>query len=53
MNDENQLFKRNAQSYINEVSVKQLNTLKHTSILEIHLDKGYVVEPHYHQEADE
>lgn len=48
-----QLFKRNDQNYIDQVGVEQLNTLQHTSILNIHLSKGYVVEPHYHQDADE
>ncbi len=49
----NQLFKRNDQNYINELSIDELNTLDNTSVLDIHLSEGYIVEPHYHQEATE
>lgn len=51
--NDNQLFERNSQNYINELSIDQLNTLKNTSILDIHLSNGYIVEPHYHQDSTE
>ncbi|BBI34184.1 cupin domain-containing protein [Cohnella abietis] len=49
----NTLFKKNAQNYINVLSIKQLNTLENTSLLDIFLSTGNVIEPHYHQNAAE
>lgn len=49
----NTLFRKDACNYINLLSVKQLNTLKGTSLLDIFLNKSNVVEPHYHQNAAE
>ncbi|MFC5700263.1 cupin domain-containing protein [Cohnella faecalis] len=50
---QNPFFKKNAQNYINELSVYQLNTLGNTSLLDIYLSSGGIVEPHYHQNATE
>lgn len=49
----NPLFKKDEYNYINALSVKQLNTLGNTSLLDIFLSKGNVVEPHIHQNATE
>lgn len=49
----NTFFKKDAQNYINMLSVKQLNTLENISLLDIYLSKSNVVEPHYHQNAAE
>lgn len=49
----NTLFKKDACNYINVLSVKELNTLDNTSLLDIFLSKSNVVEPHYHQNAAE
>lgn len=46
-------FKKDAQNYINVLSIKQLNTLENTSLLDIYLSTGNVVEPHIHQNAAE
>lgn len=46
-------FKKDAQNYINVLSTKQLNTLENTSLLDIYLSTGNVVEPHIHQNAAE
>lgn len=46
-------FKKNAQNFINILSVDQLNTLKNVSLLDIFLSEGNVIEPHYHQQAAE
>ncbi|MBH5320226.1 cupin domain-containing protein [Paenibacillus sp. GSMTC-2017] len=46
-------FKKNDANYINVLSNKQLNTLTNTSLLDIYLSTGNVVEPHYHQNASE
>lgn len=51
--NQNTIFKRDPQNLINEVSIDQLNTLENTSLLDIHLSKGKIVEPHYHQDAAE
>jgi oxalate decarboxylase/phosphoglucose isomerase-like protein (cupin superfamily) len=47
------LFRKDARNYINVLSNKQLNTLENTSLLDIFLSAGNVVEPHYHQNAAE
>lgn len=49
----NTLFRKDACNYINVLSVKELNTLDNTSLLDIFLSKSNVVEPHYHQNAAE
>lgn len=49
----NNVFKKDAANFINELSIKQLNTLENTSLLDIFLSKSNVVEPHYHQNAAE
>ncbi|MEJ9216620.1 cupin domain-containing protein [Paenibacillus glucanolyticus] len=49
----NQIFKKDNQNYINSLSVKELNTLGNASLLDIHLSTGNVVEPHTHQNASE
>lgn len=49
----NNLFKKDANNYINMLSIKQLNTLENVSLLDIFLSKSNVVEPHYHQNAAE
>jgi len=49
----NTLFKKDANNYINLLSIKQLNTLENVSLLDIFLSKSNVVEPHYHQNAAE
>jgi len=46
-------FKKNNQNYINVLSINQLNTLGNTSMLDIYLSAGNVVEPHIHQNASE
>ncbi|MEK3884050.1 cupin domain-containing protein [Paenibacillus sp. PL2-23] len=50
---DNVFFRKNAQNYITEVSVNQLNTLQSMSLLDIFLSAGNVIEPHYHQNASE
>lgn len=47
------LFRKDSSNYINVLSVKELNTLDNTSLLDIFLSKSNVVEPHYHQNAAE
>lgn len=49
----NTFFRKDANNYINELSIKQLNTLDNVSLLDIYLSRGNVVEPHYHQNAAE
>ncbi len=49
----NTFFKKDDRNYINALSVNQLNTLGNTSILDIYLSTGNVVEPHIHQNATE
>ncbi len=46
-------FQKDAQNYINVLGEKQLNTLENTSLLDIYLSTGNVVEPHIHQNAAE
>lgn len=47
------LFKKNNQNFINILGVQQLNTLENSSLLDIFMSQGNVVEPHYHQNASE
>jgi len=49
----NLLFQKDQQNYINILSTEQLNTLDNVSLLDIFLSNGNVVEPHYHQNAAE
>ncbi|MGF9697109.1 cupin domain-containing protein [Paenibacillus sp. MABNR03] len=51
--NQNQLFKKDDNNYINSLSIKQLNTLGNASLLDIYLSTGNVVEPHIHQNATE
>ncbi|MED0874855.1 cupin domain-containing protein [Bacillus mobilis] len=51
--NKNNFFKKDAQNYINVLGVKQLNTLENTSLLDIYLSTGNVIEPHIHQNAAE
>lgn len=46
-------FQKDAQNYINVLGENQLNTLENTSLLDIYLSTGNVVEPHIHQNAAE
>ncbi|SEN51136.1 cupin domain-containing protein [Paenibacillus sp. OV219] len=47
------LFKKDANNFINVLGVQQLNSLENSSLLDIYLSAGNVVEPHYHQNAAE
>lgn len=47
------LYKKDDRNYVNILSRKQLNTLGNTSLLDIFLSTGNVIEPHYHQNASE
>lgn len=49
----NTTFKKDDRNFINEVSIKQLNTLGNISILDTYLDRNNMVEPHIHQNASE
>ncbi|WP_042349831.1 cupin domain-containing protein [Bacillus massiliigorillae] len=49
----NTLFKKDNQNFINLLGINQLNTLENVSLLDIYLSKNNVVEPHYHQNAAE
>lgn len=49
----NLFFKKDDRNYIDALSIKQLNTLGNTSLLDIYLTTGNVVEPHIHQNATE
>ena len=51
--NKNNLMKKDQHNYINVLGVKQLNTLKNVSLLDIFLSANNVVEPHYHQNAAE
>ncbi|RJX38579.1 cupin domain-containing protein [Paenibacillus pinisoli] len=50
---DNPFFQKDAQNFINTLSVNQLNTLGNASLLDIFLSKDNVVEPHIHQNATE
>jgi len=47
------LFIKDSNNYINVLGISQLNSLDNSSLLDIFLSKGNVVEPHYHQNAAE
>lgn len=49
----NVFFQKDNRNYILALSVKQLNTLGNSSILDIYLSKQNYVEPHLHQNASE
>nr|WP_253298216.1 cupin domain-containing protein [Paenibacillus sp. MSJ-34] len=49
----NPFFRKDDRNYINALSIRQLNTLGNTSLLDIYLSAGNVIEPHYHQNASE
>src|SRR5690349_16890971 len=51
--NQNVLFKKDERNYIHSLSIQQLNTLGNTSLLDIFLSTGNVVEPHIHQNATE
>jgi oxalate decarboxylase/phosphoglucose isomerase-like protein (cupin superfamily) len=46
-------FRKDAQNYFNQLTAYQMNTLGNTSLLDIHLSRGNLIEPHYHQNASE
>jgi len=46
-------FRLDGSNYINVAGNKQLNSLQSTSLLDIFLSAGHVIEPHYHQNAAE
>lgn len=46
-------YKKDNQNYINQLGIQQLNTLGNTSLLDIYLMIGNVLEPHIHQNASE
>ncbi|MEK8132482.1 cupin domain-containing protein [Paenibacillus filicis] len=46
-------YKKDDRNYITQVGIQQLNTLGNTSLLDIYLSTGNVVEPHIHQNASE
>jgi quercetin dioxygenase-like cupin family protein len=47
------LFVQDRNNLINVLGQKQLNSLKNVSLLDIYLSATHVVEPHYHQNAEE
>lgn len=49
----NTFFRKDAGNFINALGIQQLNTLGNTSILDIFLTTGNVIEPHIHQNASE
>lgn len=49
----NVFFQKDNRNYILSLSVKQLNTLGNSSILDIYLSRQNYVEPHLHQNASE
>lgn len=51
--NQNTVFKKDPSNFINELSIKQLNTLDNLSLLDIYLSKTNIIEPHYHQNAAE
>jgi oxalate decarboxylase/phosphoglucose isomerase-like protein (cupin superfamily) len=46
-------FKKDDRNFINELSLKQLNSLGNTSLLDIYLSQSTVIEPHYHPNSSE
>jgi len=51
--NKNRLNTRNSENFINRLGRDVLSTLGNTSLLDIYLTKGRLVEPHYHQNATE
>lgn len=51
--NKNTAFKKDNNNFINQLSVKDLNTLDNLSLLDIYLSTNNVVEPHYHQNSSE
>ncbi|GGD55633.1 cupin domain-containing protein [Paenibacillus nasutitermitis] len=49
----NNFFTKDDRNLINVLSINQLSTLGNTSLLDIYLSKGNVIEPHTHQNATE
>lgn len=49
----NVFFKKDNRNYILALGIRQLNTLGNVSILDIHISKSNVIEPHIHQNASE
>ncbi|MBW7456622.1 cupin domain-containing protein [Paenibacillus sepulcri] len=49
----NNFFTKDSRNLINALSIQQLNTLGNTSLLDIYLSTGNVIEPHTHQNASE
>ncbi|RKP54511.1 cupin domain-containing protein [Cohnella endophytica] len=49
----NVFFKKDDRNQINALGIQQLNTLGNTSLLDIYLSTGNVIEPHIHQNASE
>lgn len=49
----NPFYRKNDWNYINALSIKQLNTLGNTSLLDIYLSAGNIIEPHIHQNASQ
>ncbi|XXM70405.1 cupin domain-containing protein [Lysinibacillus sphaericus] len=47
------LFTKDRYNLINIIGQKQMNTLENTSLLDIFMSRGNIVEPHYHQNAAE
>ncbi|MDO7907246.1 cupin domain-containing protein [Paenibacillus sp. JX-17] len=50
---QSRFFTKDNTNYINALGIQQLNSLGNTSILDIYLTQGSVVEPHIHQNASE
>ncbi len=46
-------FQKDPLNFINIMGQDQLSTLENTSLLDIFLSSGHIVEPHYHQNAAE
>ncbi|MFC4596762.1 cupin domain-containing protein [Cohnella hongkongensis] len=46
-------FKKDDRNYIHRLSIQDLNTLGNSSLLDIFLSAGNVIEPHIHQNASE
>ncbi|WP_203232156.1 cupin domain-containing protein [Paenibacillus pinistramenti] len=49
----NNFFTKDSRNLINALGIQQLNTLGNTSVLDIYLSRGNVIEPHIHQNASE
>ncbi|WP_088072188.1 cupin domain-containing protein [Gottfriedia luciferensis] len=51
--NKNHAFVKDSQNFINQLSINELNSLDHLSLLDIYLSLNNVVEPHYHQNSSE